>query len=260
LLSGSDECPVRVSQLSLTYQSTVEKVPTLKTRLRRLGLPGREVTRVEALRDVSLEVSHGSVLGVIGLNGAGKSTLLRTIAGILPPTQGRIEVRGRVSTLLELGVGFNGNLSGRENVILGGLAQGWSEEQLWQRYHQIAEFAGIGEFIDMPMKSYSAGMYQRLAFSVGVHMDADILLVDEALSAGDAEFKTKARARMEQVIGSARTVVMVSHALASIRELATDCLWLHKGRVAGCGQPRQVIDDYLRFLELDETAFAHEDV
>jgi teichoic acid transport system ATP-binding protein len=155
-------------------------------------------------------------------------------------------------------VGFNGHLSGRENVILGGLAQGWSEEQLRQRYHQIAEFAGIGKFIDMPMKSYSAGMYQRLAFSVGVHMDADILLVDEALSAGDAEFKIKARARIEQVIGSARTVVMVSHAPASIRELATDCLWLHNGRVAGCGQPRQVIDDHLRFLELDDSALDHE--
>jgi ABC-type polysaccharide/polyol phosphate transport system ATPase subunit len=186
--------------------------------------------------------------------------LLRTIAGILPPTQGRIEVRGRVSTLLELGVGFNGNLSGRENILLGGLAQGWSEEQLRQRYQDIAEFAGIGEFIDMPIKSYSAGMYQRLAFSVGVHMDADILLVDEALSAGDAEFKTRARSRMEQVIGSARTVLMVSHALAGIRELATDCLWLHEGRVAGHGEPRQVVGDYLRFLELDDSAFAHEDV
>jgi teichoic acid transport system ATP-binding protein len=257
---GSDQCAVRVSQLSLTYRSTVEKIPTLKGTLRRMGLPGRGVTRIEALRDVSLEVRHGCVLGVIGANGAGKSTLLRTIAGILPPTQGRIEVRGRVSTLLELGVGFNGKLSGRENIILGGLAQGWSQEQLKQRYRQITEFAGIGEFIDMPMKSYSSGMYQRLAFSVGVHMDADILLVDEALSTGDAEFKTKARNRMEQMMGGARTVLMVSHALASIRELATECLWLHEGQVVGCGQPRQVIADYLRFLKLDESAFAHEDV
>ena len=133
-------------------------------------------------------------MGVIGANGAGKSTLMRTVAGILAPSQGRIEVTGRVSTLLALGVGFNASLTGRENVTLGGLAAGLSRAEIKQRYDEITDFAELGEFMDMPMRTYSSGMYSRLAFAVAVHMDPDILIIDEALSAGDAHFKEKAPA------------------------------------------------------------------
>jgi ABC-type polysaccharide/polyol phosphate transport system ATPase subunit len=139
------------------------------------------VKEVHAVQDVSFDVDHGTTIGIIGANGAGKSTLMRTVAGILPPTSGRIEVHGRVSTLLALGVGFNPVLSGRENVVLGGLAAGLTRKEIQQRYEQIAEFAELGEFIDMPMRTYSSGMFSRLAFSVAVHMDPDILLVDEAV-------------------------------------------------------------------------------
>jgi ABC-type polysaccharide/polyol phosphate transport system ATPase subunit len=258
--SSSGELAVKVEHLSVTYRTTFEKVPTLKSALKRLGRRQRAVTEVQAVRDVSWQIDHGTVLGVVGANGAGKSTMLRTVAGILPPTSGRIEVHGRVSTLLALGVGFIGNLTGRENVILGGLAQGLTREEVKGRYDEIAAFADIGEYMDAPMKTYSSGMYQRLAFSVGVHMDPDILLVDEALSAGDAAFKRKAQHKMEELIRSARTIILVSHGLASVREMATQCLWLHKGHLMAQGDPKGVIDDYMRFLEVGEDAFTMEDV
>lgn len=251
---------IRVRNLSVTYRTTFEKEPTLKGTLMRFGRRERDVRIVEAVRDISFDINHGTVLGIVGANGAGKSTMLRTIAGILPPTKGRIEVYGKVSTLLALGVGFNSQLSGKENVVLGGLAQGLTEAEVMAKYEEIADFAEIGDFMDLPMKTYSSGMYQRLAFAVGVHMDPDILLVDEALSAGDAQFRKKAQAKMEELLRGARTILLVSHGLASVREMATDCLWLHKGKIMDRGEPDKVVDQYLHFLEVGESAFAVDDV
>ncbi len=251
---------VKVDNLSITYRTSIEKVPTLKSAIKRVGRRERSIREIEAVRDVSWSINHGTVLGVVGANGAGKSTMLRAIAGILPPTKGRIEVHGRVSTLLALGVGFNSQLTGRENVILGGLAQGKAESEVQAKYEEIADFAELGEFMDMPMKSYSSGMYQRLAFSVGVHMDPDILLVDEALSAGDARFKRKAAAKMDELCRAARTIILVSHGMASVREMANHCLWLHKGKLMDQGDPETIIGEYMRFLEVGEEAFAMEDV
>ncbi|MGW0661399.1 ABC transporter ATP-binding protein [Streptodolium elevatio] len=251
---------VKVENLAITYRTSVEKVPTLKSAIKRVGRRERMIKEIEAVKDVSWSINHGTVLGVVGANGAGKSTMLRAIAGILPPTRGRIEVHGRVSTLLALGVGFNSQLTGRENVILGGLAQGKSEADVQAKYEEIADFAELGEFMDMPMKSYSSGMYQRLAFSVGVHMDPDILLVDEALSAGDARFKRKAAAKMDELCRAARTIILVSHGMASVREMANHCLWLHKGKLMDQGDPETIIGEYMRFLEVGEEAFAMEDV
>ncbi len=186
---------IRVQDLTVTYRTTYERVPTFKSTLVRLGRRERAVREIEA-RSVSFDVPHGEVMGVVGVNGAGKSTLMRAVAGILPPTRGRIIVNGRVSTLLALGVGFNAALSGRENVVLGGLAAGYSRAQVEAKYEEIAEFADLGDFLDLPMKTYSSGMYSRLAFSVAVHMEPDILIVDEALSAGDAKFRQKAQRKM----------------------------------------------------------------
>ncbi|MDI2132262.1 ABC transporter ATP-binding protein [Yinghuangia seranimata] len=256
----ASELAVKVEHLSITYRASVEKVPTLKSAIKRAGRRERMVKEIAAVRDVSWRIDHGTVLGVVGANGAGKSTMLRAIAGILPPTRGRIEVHGRVSTLLALGVGFNSQLTGRENVILGGLAQGKAEAEVEEKYEEIAAFADIGEFMDMPMKSYSSGMYQRLAFSVGVHMDPDILLVDEALSAGDAAFKRKAARKMDELCRAARTIILVSHGMASVREMANHCLWLHKGKLMDQGEPEAIIAAYMRFLEVGEDAFAMEDV
>ncbi len=251
---------VRVEDLSVTYRATFEASPTLRTTLMRAGRRERLVREIEAVKDVSFEVAHGSVLGVVGVNGAGKSTLMRTVAGILPPTDGRVEVDGRVSTLLALGVGFNRELSGRENVVLGGLAAGLKREQLREKYDEIVKFAELGEFMDLPMRTYSSGMYGRLAFSVAVNMDPDILLVDEALSVGDARFKKKSLRRMAKLCARAGTILIVSHALGTIRELCTEIVWMHKGRMVMWGDPETVIAEYTRFMDVGETDVALEDL
>jgi ABC-type polysaccharide/polyol phosphate transport system ATPase subunit len=197
---------------------------------------------------------------VVGANGAGKSTLMRTMAGILPPSEGRVEVHGRVSTLLALGVGFNRKLTGRENVVLGGLAAGWTREELAERYDQIVKFAELKKFMDYPMRTYSSGMYGRLAFSVAVNMDPDILLIDEALSVGDARFKRKSFRRMRKLCEQDHTVVLVSHALGSIKELCDQVIWMHEGELRMWDEPEAVIDAYTEFLEVGEDAVTMEDV
>lgn len=251
---------VSIQDLSVTYRTTFEKVPTLKSAIVRLGRGERAVRVVEAVKHMSFNVTEGTALGVIGANGAGKSTLMRVIAGVMPPSAGRVEVHGKISSLLALGVGFNGNLSGRENVTLGGLAQGLSPAQVAERAESVAQFAELEDFMDMPMRTYSAGMYQRLAFSVSVHMDPDILLIDEALSAGDAKFREKAAAKMSELMESARAMFLVSHSLASIRELCNEAVWIHKGQLMMHGSPDECIDAYSKFLQVGETAFTMEDL
>jgi ABC-type polysaccharide/polyol phosphate transport system ATPase subunit len=251
-----DQSAVRVENLSVTYRTTIDKRPTLKRTLIRLGRRERVVREIRAVRDMSFHVPHGTVLGVVGVNGAGKSTLMRTVAGILPPTQGRIVVHGRVSTLLALGVGFKNDLSGRDNVVLGGLAAGLTREQLAAKYEEIAAFAELGDFMDAPMRTYSAGMYGRLAFSVAVNMEPDILLIDEALSVGDARFKRKSFEKMRELCSQARTILIVSHALQSIRELCSEVIWMHNGKLALRGEPAEVVEAYRQFLEVGESDIA----
>jgi ABC-type polysaccharide/polyol phosphate transport system ATPase subunit len=250
-----------VENVSVTYRTSLERAPTLRGTLVRLGRGQRVVREVEAVRDVSFDVPHGQVLGVVGANGAGKSTLMRTMSGILPPTSGRVEVEGRVSTLLALGVGFNRKLSGRENVTLGGLAAGLSREQLKAKYDEIVAFAELEEFMDMPMRTYSSGMYGRLAFSVAVNMDPDILLIDEALSVGDARFRRKSFRKMRQLCKQDRTIVLVSHALGSIEQLCDSAIWMHKGELKMWGEPHDVVEAYTRFLDVrDGDPVAMEDI
>jgi ABC-type polysaccharide/polyol phosphate transport system ATPase subunit len=259
-LSGSDRSSIRVEDVSLTYRTSLDSVPTLKSTLLKMGRRQRIIREVEALKHVSFDVPHGQVLGVIGANGAGKSTLMRTIAGILPPTSGRIEVDGRVSTLLALGVGFNRKLTGRENVVLGGLAAGLSREQLAAKYEEIVDFAELDEFMDMPMRTYSSGMYGRLAFSVAVNMEPDILLIDEALSVGDARFRKKSFKRMRELCEEDRTVVLVSHALGTIEQLCDSTIWMHKGELRMWDEPSTVVGAYTEFLDVVEDAVTMEDV
>jgi ABC-type polysaccharide/polyol phosphate transport system ATPase subunit len=255
-----DDRAIRVEGLSVTYRATIEKKPTLKTTLIRLGRGQRVVREIKAVKDMSFDVPHGTVLGIVGVNGAGKSTLLRTIAGILPPTEGRIEVHGRVSTLLALGVGFKGELSGRENVILGGLAAGLSRRELEARYDAIADFAELGDFMDMPMRMYSSGMYGRLAFSVAVNMEPDILLIDEALSVGDARFKEKSFEKMRELCAQASTILLVSHGLKGIRKLCEEVIWMHNGRIELRDDPETVVEAYKRFLDVGESDAADDDL
>lgn len=251
---------ISVHDLDVTYRTSVEARPTLKGAIVRLGRPHRSIREIEALKDVSFAVPKGSVFGVIGANGAGKSTLMRAVAGILPPTKGKIEIHGRVSTLLALGVGFNGALTGRQNVVLGSLAAGLTRAEIDLKYDEIAAFAELGDFMDMPMRTYSSGMYSRLAFSVAVNMDPDILLIDEAMSAGDAKFRKKAAARMEQLADNAGTMLLVSHALGTIKDMCTEAIWLHKGQLIQRGHPDDIVAAYTKFLEVGEDALTLEDI
>ena len=253
------EPAIQVQDVHLTYRTSLQKNPTLKSAIVRLGRRERVIREVKALQGVTFDVPHGKVMGVIGSNGAGKSTLMRTVAGILPPTSGRIEVNGRVSTLLALGVGFNSALSGKENVTLGGLAAGLTRAEIREKYEEITAFAELEDFMDMPMRTYSSGMYSRLAFAVAVHMDPDILIIDEALSAGDAHFKKKASDKMSELVSKARTMLVVSHALGTIKELCDEAIWLHKGQLIGRGRPDDMISAYTRFLQVGEDALTLED-
>jgi len=248
LLSVSDRVRIRVEDVSVTYRTSLERSPTLKSTLLRLGRRERIVREIEALKGVSFEVPHGKVMGVVGANGAGKSTLMRTVAGILPPTRGRIEVEGRVSTLLSLGVGFNRKLTGRENVVLGGLAAGLTRAELREKYDEIVEFAELEDFMDMPMRTYSSGMYGRLAFAVAVTMHPDILIIDEALSVGDARFRRKSFEKMRDLCREDRTILLVSHALGSIEKLCDEAIWMDKGRMRMWDEPHAVVEAYTEFL------------
>jgi ABC-type polysaccharide/polyol phosphate transport system ATPase subunit len=251
---------ISVEDVSVTYRTSLEKKPTFKSTVVRLGRRERTVREIEAVKNVTLQVQRGSVVGILGANGAGKSTLVRTMAGILPPTSGRIEVQGRVSTLLALGVGFDKDLTGRQNVRLGGLASGLTREQLESKYEDIVAFAELEDFMDMPMRTYSSGMYGRLGFSVAVTMEPDILIIDEALSVGDARFRKKSAARMRELCGGGRTIVLVSHALGTIQDLCDCAVWMHKGELQKQGEPGEVIDAYTQFLEVGEDALTMEDM
>ncbi len=251
---------IRVEDVSVTYRTSLESAPTLKNTVLKLGRREKIVREVQALKHVSFEVPEGQVLGVVGANGAGKSTLMRTVAGILPPNSGRVEVHGRVSTLLALGVGFNRKMTGRQNVVLGGLAAGLTRVQLAEKYDEIVKFAELEDFMDMPMRTYSSGMYGRLAFAVAVTMEPEILLIDEALSVGDARFRKKSFRKMRELCGEDRTILLVSHALGSIKELCDQAIWIHKGELRMWDDPESVVDAYTEFLEVGEDAFTMEDV
>jgi ABC-type polysaccharide/polyol phosphate transport system ATPase subunit len=241
---------IRVKNVKVDYRTIVNpRANTLRHTLTQLGRKSndRKVRYIHAVRGVSFDVNHGQVLGIIGANGAGKSTMMRAMAGILPPSEGEVVVNGRISVLLALGVGFNGQLSGRDNVVLGSMAAGLTRKQVYERFDQIVEWAELEDVIDLPMKAYSSGMYGRLAFAVSTHLDPDVLLIDEALSTGDAHFRRKSYDKMQEIVSQARTIVIVSHGIAAIREMCDDCIWMHKGEIVRRGKPDEVADEYLEF-------------
>jgi lipopolysaccharide transport system ATP-binding protein len=207
-----------------------------------------------ALRDVSFDVEQGEVLGIIGRNGAGKSTALKIISRITPPTAGRVELHGRVGSLLEVGTGFHGDLTGRENVYLNGTILGMRRAEIDRKFDEIMAFAGVEAFIDTPVKRYSSGMYMRLAFAVAAHLDTEILLVDEVLAVGDMEFQKKCLGKMDEVARSGRTVLFVSHNMAAIRRLCGRGILLERGTVAAIGPMEAVADLYVQPGEHGEGA------
>ena len=199
-----------------------------------------------ALRDVSLEVREGEILGLVGSNGAGKTTLLKILTRITRPTTGWAEIRGRVRSLLEVGTGFNAELTGRENTYLSGSILGMGKREIERKFEEIVEFAEIDKFIDTPVKHYSSGMYVRLAFAVAAHLEPEILLVDEVLAVGDASFQRKCIGKMSEVSRQGRTIVFVSHNMTAMRKLCTRALWIDRGQIVDGGDAGKVIDHYLQ--------------
>lgn len=205
--------------------------------------PSRELW---ALKDVSFDIAEGERVGVIGANGAGKSTLLKVLSRITTPTEGRIEIRGKVASLLEVGTGFHPDLTGRENIFLNGAILGMSSREIRRKFDQIVDFSGVGNFIDTPVKHYSSGMYVRLAFAVSAWLDPDILIVDEVLAVGDAAFQKKCAARMKELTKEGRTVLFVSHSMSSVNQMCQKALYLEKGRVVGFNSVEEVTLEYQR--------------
>src|SRR5215210_2672082 len=205
-----------------------------------------------ALKDIDLDVQAGTTLGVVGRNGAGKSTLLSIISGVLRPTTGEVTVEGRLSAIFGLGAGFNPLFTGRENAMLSGLVLGIEHEEMLQRFDEIEAFADIGEFMDQPIKTYSSGMRGRLGFAVAINVEPDVLVIDEALSAGDAAFKKKAIQRMYDLRESGSTVLFVSHSMGMVRRFCTEAILLHRGRLMATGSPDDVVDQYEELIAKTE--------
>lgn len=215
--------------------------------LSRISAENQDADIYWALKDVSFEVKQGVVLGIIGKNGAGKSTLLKILSQITDPTEGEAEINGRVASLLEVGTGFNPELTGRENVFLNGTILGMTKAEITHKFAEIIEFSGVEKFIDTPIKRYSSGMKVRLAFAVAAHLDPEILIVDEVLAVGDSEFQKKCIQKMQRIADEAgRTILFVSHDLIAVQKLCTEVLLLEKGRVVMRGTPQTVVDYYLK--------------
>lgn len=205
---------------------------------------------VWALKDINFEVKQGEVLGIIGKNGAGKSTLLKILSRVTGPTVGDIKVRGRIASLLEVGTGFHPELTGRENIFLNGAILGMSKQEISSKFDEIIAFSGVERYIDTPVKRYSSGMYVRLAFAVAAHLEPEILIVDEVLAVGDAEFQKKCLGKMKDVSGQGRTVLFVSHNITAIKYLCNKCLFLEKGRIDSIGETNQIIYNYNNSFKL----------
>lgn len=203
----------------------------------------------EAVKGISFEVENGEILGIIGKNGSGKSTLLRAIAGVFSPNEGTIDLKGHSVSLLSLGVGFNIRLTGRENIYLSGMLLGFSEKEIAEHEDEIIEFAELGQFIDMQVKTYSSGMFSKLAFSIACNLETDILLVDEVLSVGDEHFQKKSMEKMEKLINDKnRTVIIVSHSTETLERLCDRVMWLHDGEIKALGDAKEVLDQYKAFM------------
>lgn len=239
---------ISIRGLSKSYRlfGRRSQLQTLKSALLRRDLKPDPEASVQALRGLTFDVARGEAFGVIGRNGSGKSTLLKIVSGILKPTEGLVSVNGRVSALIELGAGFHPEISGRENVYINGIMLGLTRKEIERRFDRIVEFSGIGDFLDQPVKTYSSGMYVRLGFAVAVHVDPEILLVDEVLSVGDEEFSQKCIAKIQELKARGATLVFVTHQLPLVKELCDRAVWIEKGAMAAIGDPARVIDAYLQ--------------
>lgn len=237
---------ITVKDLKIRYKS-IQKYSVKRNLLR---LKPVESKAFEAVKGVSFDVQMGEILGVVGKNGSGKSTLLRSLANIFSPDEGSIDLHDHSVSLLAIGVGFKPELTGRENIMLSGMLLGFEEKEILARMDEIIEFAELGEFIDMPVRTYSSGMHSKLAFSVTAILETDIMLIDEVLSVGDERFKKKSYNKMKALISEkTRTVVIVSHNLNALEELCDRVMWLHEGKIQQIGEPKEVLVAYKEFMK-----------
>lgn len=235
---------IQADNISICYKMSYDRIQSIKEYVVQ-KLKGKiRYEEFWALRGVSFEVKKGEVLGIIGHNGAGKSTLLKIIAGILKPTAGTVRVEGNVVPMLELGSGFDFDLTGRENIFLNGAILGYSEAFLKEKYQEIVDFSELGKFIEIPLRNYSSGMVMRLAFSIATVVVPDVLIVDEILAVGDADFQEKSRKKMMELMGGGTTVLFVSHSIDQIRQMCDRVLWLEHGEIKMLGETQSVCDEY----------------
>lgn len=235
---------ITVENVSMHFRMDKNKTTSLKEWVVSHLKGQQQYEEFRALHDVSFDVERGEIVGIIGCNGAGKSTLLKVISGIYKPTAGKVVTAGRVAPMLELGSGFDPELAGYDNIFLNGAILGFSEEFLKSKYEEIVAFSELGEFIQMPIKTYSSGMVMRLAFSIATIIEPEILIVDEILAVGDAPFQAKSRARMLDLMKGGTTVLYVSHDLEQIREICDRVVWLEQGKIAEIGTAEKICDDY----------------
>lgn len=241
------EVSIELRDVSMKFKLASEKVTSIKYYIIKRMKKELTYTDFYALKDISLQIYKGEVFGIIGLNGAGKSTLLKVIAGILKPTSGIVKRKGIIAPLIELGAGFNGDLTGLENIYINGLLLGYSKRFIREKVDEIIEFSELGDFIHVPVKNYSSGMKARLGFSIATIVKPDILIVDEVLSVGDHKFRKKCESKIQTMIGSGVTVLFVSHSINQIEKLCDRVLWLEKGEIKEVGSPKEICR---RFLEV----------
>jgi lipopolysaccharide transport system ATP-binding protein len=242
----NQDIAIRVSNVSKKYIIGKQKDSSLRGSL--AGIFNRKATQGDefmALSDVSFDIKKGEAIGIIGKNGAGKSTLLKILSQITKPSEGRIELNGRVASLLEVGTGFHPELTGRENIYLNGTILGMTRKEVKEKFDEIVAFSGVEKFVDTPVKHYSSGMYVRLAFAVAAHLEPEILIIDEVLAVGDAEFQKKCLGKMKEVSGHGRTVIFVSHNMEAVKNLCDRAIFMEKGKLILDGDPVAIIEQYL---------------
>jgi ABC-type polysaccharide/polyol phosphate transport system ATPase subunit len=240
----ADDIAIRLEGVTQRYRVISERPDTLRELFARFLRHNTSFHDFDALKDISFSVRRGEVVGIVGRNGSGKSTTLKIIAGVYRPTAGRVEVNGTVAPLIELGAGFHPELTGRENILLNGLLMGYSKREMEARQESIVEFAGIGDFIDAPIKQYSSGMYVRLAFSVATEVNPDILVVDEILSVGDITFQKKCFERLQRFQAAGKTILLVTHSLYDVVNLCDRALYLDKGQIMFDGPAEEAVELY----------------
>jgi lipopolysaccharide transport system ATP-binding protein len=251
---------IRVKDLGIRFLIRHQRAPTVHSGLVRFLKRGGKPEEFWALRNVSFEVGSGRVFGIIGPNGSGKSTMLRVLSRILAPDEGEVELRGQVSSLLSLGAGFHAELTGLENITYNGILLGLSRQEIERRKDKIIEFSGLGARIDTPVRTYSTGMRARLGFSVAVHVDPEILVVDEVLVVGDARFRERCANKMRELFSAGATVVMVQHNLEAVLQMCHECLWLQDGSIRQLGRPLDVVNAYLASQDLPPMGMPENDM